>query len=57
MTKKDRVAPRHIYEDGKKGKIASVSKDVERLEPLRTASRNVKYRSHGRKEYGGSSKS
>jgi hypothetical protein len=37
-------------------KIANVGEDVERLEPLYTISRNVKWCSHCGKYYGNSSK-
>ena len=40
----------------KKQKMASVGKDVEKLEPLYTVDGNVKWCSHYGKQYGGSSK-
>jgi hypothetical protein len=40
----------------KKQKIASVDKDVEKLEPLCSASRNEKWCSHFGKQYSSSSK-
>ena len=40
----------------KKQKTISTGEDVEKLEPLCTASRNVKWYSHTGKQYGGSSK-
>ena len=55
--------PLHIHQDGqanirkKKWKITSVDEDVEKLETLCIADGNVKWCSHCRKQFGGSSKS